>query len=285
MNAIEIKNVSKHYDQFSLNHINLVVPQGYIVGLIGENGAGKSTLIRLILEIVKKEEGTISVLGKEGMDALTKDDIGVVLDEIGLPIQLNLKQIETILKDIYTRWDSSTFQSYVKKFGIPEKTNFGAMSRGTKMKLAIAIALSHDPKLLILDEATNGLDPIVRDEVVTILAEFTRDESHSILISSHIVSDLEKLCDYIAFLHQGNLILCEEKDVLANEYVLVQCSKEEAESIDGESVIYHEASSYVEKFIMKKDQLPDGMDGQPVRIEDLFVFMVKGMNDNESTIA
>ena len=216
MNAIEITNLCKSYGDFTLDHLNLTLPGGCIMGLVGENGAGKSTTIRLMMQMIQKDEGTITLLSRniDDMDALTKEDIGVVMDEVGFPLCLKTKEIGKIMQMTFHNWDQKRYEQLIRQFNIPDNRQFKDFSRGMKMKAGIAVALSHHAKLLILDEATSGLDPVVRDEVLDILNEFTRDENHSILISSHIVSDLEKCCDYIAFLHRGKLILCEEKDVL-----------------------------------------------------------------------
>ncbi len=216
MNALEIKGLTKAYRDFRLDSLDLVLPSGCIMGLIGENGAGKSTTIKLILNTIRRDAGTITIMGKDNRKnvQLMKEDVGIVLDDVGFPECLTGKQVGKIMRNTYRNWDNKAYEDYLRKFSVPMDKEFKDFSRGMKMKLGIAVAMSHDPKLLILDEATSGLDPVVRDEVVEMLNEFTRDEGHSILISSHIVSDLEKLCDYIAFLHKGKLLLCEEKDAL-----------------------------------------------------------------------
>ena len=212
-NALELKDLCKSYPGFSLDHLNLTLPSGCILGLIGENGAGKTTAIKLILDIIRKDSGTIRILGKDCSTetSIPKEEIGVVMDEVGFPECLTPTQIGLIMKDSFNNWDSSLYSQYLQTFHLPEKKEFGQFSKGMKMKLGIAVALSHHPKLLILDEATSGLDPVVRDEILDIFNDFTRDESHAILISSHIVSDLEKICDYIAFLHKGKLVFMKKK--------------------------------------------------------------------------
>ena len=197
MNALEIRNLTKTYPGFTLDNLNLTLPSGCIMGLIGENGAGKSSTIKLILNMLHKNCGTIRILGKDNTDniELTKEDIGVVMDEVGIPECLTVKQVGNVMKHTFRNWDDTEYARLVQKLALPDQKQFKEFSRGMKMKLGIAIALSHNAKLLILDEATSGLDPVVRDEVVEMFSDFTRDENHSILISSHIVSDLEKLCD------------------------------------------------------------------------------------------
>jgi len=277
MNALEIKDLCKSWPGFALDHLNLTLPSGCIMGLVGENGAGKSTTIKLILDMLQKDSGSITILGKDHQEntRLTKEDLGVVPDEIGLSGCLTAKNVDHIMKHTFRNWDSDLYMSYLRKLSVPENKKFKDFSRGMKMKLGIAIALSHDPKILILDEATNGLDPVVRDEVLDIFNEFTRDENHSILISSHIVSDLEKICDYIAFLHKGKLLLCEEKDLLRNQYGIIRCSKEDLECIDPDAIKGKKITSYGAEAIVAKDKIPAGMEVFPVDLEQLFVFMVK----------
>lgn len=278
MNAIEIKGLEKHYKGFSLGPVDLILPSGCIMGLIGENGAGKSTIIKLILNIAYKDKGTINILGKDNTQRfeLTKEDIGVVLDEVGYPHNITADHLNNVMKYSFKNWDEKLYYEYVEKLEIPLKKEFQKMSRGMKMKTGIACAMAHKPKLLILDEATSGLDPVVRDEVVDMFNEFTRDENHAVLISSHIVSDLEKLCDYIAFLHKGKLILMDEKDAIKEKYGVIHCTAGELEELDNDAVLGKRISSYGAEAIIKRDMARPGMEVGPVSIEDLFVFMVKG---------
>ena len=273
MNAIEIKNLTKHYNGFTLDNISLTLPQGCILGLIGENGAGKSTTIRSILGSLKYD-GDIKVLGKP-MSADLKNRIGVVLDEVGFPDKLNIKDVNAIMKNMFTNWDNDAFLGYIKKFGLPDDKAFSEFSKGMKMKLGIAVALSHNAELLILDEPTSGLDPLVRDEIIDILNDFTREDNHSILISSHIVSDLEKLCDYIAFIHKGKLMLCEEKDALLEQYVFINTSEEKLAELDENAVKGKRSSKWGTEAIVDRELIPDSFDTKPVTIEDLFIFMAK----------
>ena len=277
MNALEIINLKKSYPGFTLDNLNLTLPSGCIMGLIGENGAGKSTTIKLILDMIHKDSGTIRILGKDNTDGieLTKEDIGVVLDEVGIPECLTVKQVGKVMKNTFRNWNDAEYARLIQKLALPEGKQFKEFSRGMKMKMGIAIALSHNAKLLILDEATAGLDPVVRDEVVGMLIEFTRDESHSILISSHIVSDLEKLCDYIAFIHKGKLLLCEEKDQLLSEYGLVHCTAEELQSIPSCAIKYKKENPYGVELMVQRSAIPSSVNISPISIEELFVFMVK----------
>ena len=277
MNALEIKNLTKAYPGFTLDNLNLTLPSGCIMGLIGENGAGKSTTIKLILNMLHKDCGTIRILGKDNTDniELTKEDIGVVMDEVGIPECLTVKQVGNVMKHTFRNWDDTEYARLVQKLALTDQKQFKEFSRGMKMKLGIAIALSHSAKLLILDEATSGLDPVVRDEVVEMFSDFTRDENHSILISSHIVSDLEKLCDYVAFLHKGKLLLCEEKDQLLAEYGLIHCTAEELQKLPSEAIKYKKENPYGIEAMVLRSAVPANVNVSPISIEELFVFMVK----------
>lgn len=278
MNAIEIKNLCKEYKDFRLDNLNLTLPCGCIMGLVGENGAGKSTTIKLMLNMVRRDGGSVSLLGRDnsGDMCLAKEDIGVVLDEVGITGCLSARQVGNVMGCTFKNWQPDVYSNYLRRFDISQDKAFKDFSRGMKMKLGIAVALSHMAKLLILDEPTSGLDPVVRDEVVDILNDFTRDEGHSVLISSHIVSDLEKLCDYIAFLHRGKLLLCEEKDVLTQQYCIVHCGAADLGKIPAGALIGKKETDYGVEAIVKRASAPAGARISPVSIEELFVFMVKG---------
>lgn len=277
MNALEIRDLTKAYQGFRLGGLDLTLPSGCIMGLIGENGAGKSTTIKLILDMISKDGGSVKILGRDGADdtVLVREDVGVVMDEVGIPECLTVSQIGKVMKNIFRNWDEAAYDQLVTRFSLPNEKQFKDFSRGMKMKTGIAIALSHDAKLLLLDEATSGLDPVVRDEVVDLLSEFTREENHSILISSHIVSDLEKLCDYVAFLHKGKLMLCEEKDLLLSEYGVVHCTAEQLKGIPENAVKHKKESPYGVEALVLRNEVPAGIDISPVSIEELFVYMVK----------
>ena len=274
MNALEIHGLTKRRGDFALQGLDLTLPAGCIMGLIGENGAGKSTTIRLILNGLRRDGGTIAVYGKDNraLTALEREDIGVVLDEVGLPEYLTAAQIGCMMAGIFTRWQPEVYRDYLRRLALPEDKPFKDFSRGMRMRLGLAAALSHQPKLLLLDEATSGLDPVVRDDILTILSDFTRDEEHAVLISSHIVSDLEKICDYIAFLHKGRLLLCEEKDRLAEEYGILRST---AEGIEPTAVCGQRATPYGTEYLLRRSAVPAGVSLGQVNIEDLFVFMAK----------
>ena len=274
MNAIELRGLKKSFPDFTLGPVDLAVPEGTILGLIGENGAGKSTTIKLMLGLLRTDGGSITILGQDAKK-LDKNEIGVVLDEPGFPSLLNAKEIRSFLKDIYRNWDDAAWQDYMRRFELPQEKKFTEFSKGMKMKFAIAAAMSHHARLLILDEPTSGLDPVVRDEVVGILSEFTREPDHSVLLSSHIVSDLEKLCDYIAFLHKGQLLLNEEKDALYEEYGLLRCDLETLHTLDPNAIIGKKETPYGAEVILRREAAGN-LTLSPIGIEELFVFMVKG---------
>lgn len=222
-NALTISDVTKTYPGFMLDHVSFTVPEGCIVGLIGENGAGKSTIINASMGLIAKDEGRIVVLGDEALANATKEEIGVVFDGSNFPEMLTPHAIGRIMANIYQHWDAALFEQLLQQFGLPQK-KLKQFSKGMKMKFAITVALSHHPKLLVLDEATSGLDPVVRDDILDMLLDFVQEEDHSVLVSSHITSDLEKIADYIVFLHEGRVAFMEPKDELLERYGILQCS-------------------------------------------------------------
>ncbi len=274
MNAMELRSVTKAYPSFKLDGLTLNVPAGCILGLIGENGAGKSTTIKCMLDMIRPDSGAIEILGQSHR-TVNKEDLGVVLDEVGLPGALNARQIGKTMAGIYRQWEPDTYAAYLKRLNIPENKIFGKFSKGMKMKLGLAVALSHGAKVLILDEATAGLDPVVRDEFLDIFNDFTRDEGRAVLISSHIVSDLEKICDYIAFLHQGKLMLCQEKDQLLEQYAFVHGTARQLDALDPDAVIGRKDGRFGSEAIVLRSAVGTGFQVSPVSIEELFVFMVK----------
>ena len=279
MNAIEIKGLEKRYDGFQLGSFDLTLPSGCIMGLVGENGAGKSTTIKLIMNAIGRDAGEISVLGVDNRSAGfrdVKEDIGVVLDEAYFPEVMSAWNVGKVMALTYKNWDAAAFEGYLKKFSLAPDKIFKDYSRGMRMKLAIAAALSHGAKLLILDEATSGLDPMARDELLDIFNDFTRDENCSILLSSHIVSDLEKICDYIAFLHKGRLVLCEEKDRLLEEYALIRLTEERLRELPEESVISRRASGYGTEALVLRGGIPAAIPTEHTSLEDIILFMAKG---------
>ena len=238
-NCIEIKGLCKSYGDFALKNIDLTLPGGSILGLIGENGAGKTTTIKCILNLIRRDAGEISLLGYDNVreEQLAKQDIGLVLDECFFHDTLRPLDVGKILAPAYREWDQKLFRDYLGKFGLPEKKLIKEFSRGMKMKLSLSAALAHRPKLLILDEATAGLDPVVRDEILDEFLGFIQDEDHAILMSSHITSDLEKVADYIAYIHQGEVVLSDAKDNILDSCGRVGCTAAQLETIDRADVL------------------------------------------------
>ena len=280
MNAIELKQVKKRYGDFALNDVNICLPQGCVLGLIGENGAGKSTLIRMMCGMCKPDGGDVIVLGERaGRSAAftrVKQDIGVVLDEACLPDELTAPQIAQCMRGIYTNWDDEVFGGFMRRFALPEDKAVRHYSRGMKMKLAIAAAMSHHAKLLLLDEATSGLDPVVRDDILDVFNEFTRQENHSVLISSHIVSDLEKICDYVVFIHKGNVILSEEKDRLLEKYALLAMERAQYDAMPKTGVRRMLDAHGTVHVLMEREYVPHGMPLERLGLEDMMLMIEKG---------
>lgn len=277
-NALEIRNLSKKYTDFTLDKVNLTLPKGCIMGFIGENGAGKSTTIKLVLDLVQSDTGEVCVLGANSVanNKSIKENIGVVMDESSFPDNLNILNINGIMKKCYKTWDSERFLRFADKFALPLKKPVSGYSKGMKMKLSIAVALSHDCKLLILDEATSGLDPIARDEILDVFLEFIQDENNSILVSSHIISDLEKICDYITFIHKGKIIFSEQKDELKCKYTIIKCTQEEYKTIDTGAIIGTRKNAFGVECLALRDKVSAKFTTDNPTIEDIMLYYVKG---------
>ena len=249
MDAIlEVSGLSKKYKKsdFSLQNVSFSIPSGTIMGLVGENGSGKTTTIGCILNTLIRDSGTIKVFGREMSDASTdiRDDIGVVLEAQHFSEYLTAVKIASVLGRIYSKWDDDLFNAYLEKFNLPAKQKIKTFSKGMIVKLGIAAALSHHPKLLILDEATSGLDPIVRDEVLDVFMDFVQDESRSVLLSSHITSDLEKIADYITFIHNGSIVFNKKKDELIYDYGVICCKTSQFAEIDSDDILAYLKRDY-----------------------------------------
>lgn len=279
-NSILVEDLCKTFPGFTLNHVSFTVPKGRIVGFIGENGAGKSTTINLILNACRKDSGNIEVLGKSHTDCSIKEDIGVVFDECNFHDVLTVKEIEKILSGVYKKWDSALYHQYLKRFQLPEDKPVGSFSKGMKMKLSILCALAHRPKLLILDEATTGLDPVVRDEILDLFLEFIQDEEHSVFFSSHITSDIQKIADYVILIHQGNVIFEEQKDDLVYRYGIARCKKETFSAVSPADYLIHRTTKVSEEMLVRdKDEVKRkyrDMIVDNASLEDIMLFYVKG---------
>ena len=278
--ALIISGLTKTYKDFMLNGVSFSVPCGSIVGLIGENGAGKSTTINAVLGLIQKEAGSICVLGKEQPDNEIKEQIGVVFDGNNYPEIFSTRKLNRVMKDIYHSWEEHTFLNLLKKFSLPTDKQIKQFSKGMKMKLAIAVALSHNSKLLILDEATSGLDPVIRDDILDILLDFAQDETHSILISSHITTDLEKIADYIVFIHEGQVVFSKLKDELIEQYGIIKCGAAQFEALDKSDIIVYRKMDYewqvlvADRAAMKKKYPKTLIDS--VSIDEIMLLYVKG---------
>ncbi len=278
--ALIISGLTKTYKDFMLNGVSFSVPCGSIVGLIGENGAGKSTTINAVLGLIQKEAGSICVLGKEQLDNEIKEQIGVVFDGNNYPEIFSTRKLNRVMKDIYHSWEEHTFLNLLKKFFLPADKPIKQFSKGMKMKLAIAVALSHNSKLLILDEATSGLDPVIRDDILDILLDFAQDETHSILISSHITTDLEKIADYIVFIHEGQVVFSMPKDELIEQYGIIKCGAAQFEALDKLDIIVYRKMDYewqvlvADRVAMKKKYPKALIDS--ASIDEIMLLYVKG---------
>lgn len=291
MEAIKVSNLSKRYKKSSrpsLDNVSLDLPQGCVLGLVGENGAGKTTLIKAITGSVKFDSGSIEVLGHD-IDAASQNktddrfrqDIGTVLAEDSFPEIMTAGMIGNVMKSIYINWDSACYNRYLEKFGLDSKKKYKEYSRGMKMKLSIAVAMSHNAKLLLLDEATSGLDPVVRDQLLDEFNEFTRDENHSILISSHITSDLEKICDYIAFIHEGRIVMCDTKDAILDKYGILHCTDDVLAELEDGAVAGSKSSDYGAEALVVRSKVPDTFDISPVNLDDIIVYIARGIDNSK----
>lgn len=279
-NNILVQDLCKHFDGFSLNNVSFQVPKGRIVGFIGENGAGKSTTINLILNELKPDGGKVQIFGMENTNPAVRENIGVVFDECNFHDVFTPSDVERILSGIYRSWDSNLYRQYLEKFQLPRKKQIGSFSKGMKMKLSILCAMAHRPKLLILDEATTGLDPVVRDEILDLFLEFIQDEECSVFFSSHITSDIQKIADYCVLIHQGRIIFEEQKDNLVYHYGIVRCGKETFSSLSPDDYIIHRVTNVcVECLVRDKETVKRKYKDIVVdnaTLEDIMLFYIKG---------
>ncbi len=286
-NAIEINNLVKKYDGFTLGEISFAVPTGSIMGFVGQNGSGKSTTIKSILNIIKNDSGEIKIFGLDHIkyEKEIKEKIAVVFDTLPFHESLNGKQINNIMKNMYKEWSEETFYGYLERFHLPVKKKLGEFSKGMKMKFQIATALSHNASLLIMDEATAGLDPVVRSEMLDVFMEFMQDETHSILMSSHITSDLERIADKLTFIHNGKIILSGYKDEILENHGIIQCSLDDIKEIDDEDIISIRTNKYAASIMVKnRRQCEVKYSGALIdnaSLDDILIYYVKGMSKRE----
>ncbi len=281
-NILEIKDLCKRYADFELKNVNIQLPKGTIMGFVGENGAGKTTTIKSILNIIKRDSGEIKVFDLDNIkdEKKIKENIGVVLDDSFLSEYLNPTDINKIMKDIYKNWDEKLYFKYIKEFKLPEQKISKEYSSGMKMKLKIAVALSHHPKLLILDEPTSGLDPIARNEILDIFQDFIQDEEHGIFVSSHITSDLEHIADYITFINNGEIVFTKTRDELLDNYGIVKCTEEQFKTIKKDDYIKYKKNKYEYDILIEdKHEFKKKYDFSIIdkpNIEDIMVIYIKG---------
>ena len=279
-NVIELKNVVKDYGDFKLDHISFVVPEGSVCGFIGQNGAGKTTTINLILDIINRDDGKINLFGKpvDKDHAYVRENVGVVFDEMGFHEFMTAKDINIMMKNIYKNWDEVAFFDYLKKFSLPSKKKCGAFSRGMRMKLQIAAAMSHKAKLLIMDEPTSGLDPIVRNEMIGIFRDFVVEEDHTILLSSHITGDLEKIADEVVFIDGGKIVLSGNKDEILEKHGILKCKKEEASKVSEALIVGVEEEAYSTSILVNDRhaaaKLYPDMVIEEAALEDIMIYYV-----------
>ena len=277
---IEVSHLTRDYGAFKLDDVSLTVPGGSILGLIGENGAGKSTTLKCILGLVRPDGGTVRLLGGDPADRDIREQVGVVFDESRFHEALTAAQVGKILPGLYRSWDKTLYSRYLDKFQLPAGRPLKDYSRGMKMKLAIAAALAHRPRVLILDEATSGLDPVVREEILDEFLDFIQDEDHAVLISSHITSDLEKVADYITYLHQGRVLIQGEKDALLEHYGRLACSAQELAGVDCSFVAARRSGQFgCEALIRNRADFRrryPGLTVDPVTLDEIMVFTTKG---------
>ncbi|MCZ0863033.1 ABC transporter ATP-binding protein [Methanocorpusculum vombati] len=280
--AIHVTNLCKAYQDFALDNVSFAVPKGCIMGFIGENGAGKSTMIKAMLNLVHRDAGKVEILGMDldSHEKEIKERIGVVFDECCFHDNLTPADISKILGNIYQNWDGKLYQTYLVRFGLGEKKKIKEFSRGMKMKLGIAAALAHNPDVLILDEATSGLDPIVREEILDIFLDFIQDENHAVLISSHITSDLDKIADYLTFIHHGRVVFSTGRDELMDSMGVVKCGTEDLAGIGKDQVIRYRKNQFgCEVLIRDKRIFAAGHPGaviDPVTTESIMLFYSRG---------
>ncbi len=279
-NAFMVSGLTKTYQDFVLDHVSFSVPSGSIVGLIGENGAGKSTTINAALGLIQKEDGVVSILDREELDGDIKEQIGVVFDGSNYPEILSPRKLNRVMKNIYRTWDEQVYLRLLKQFSLPSDKQIKQFSKGMKMKLAISAAFSHHSRLLILDEATSGLDPVVRDDILDMLLGFVQDEGHSILVSSHITSDLEKIADYIVFIHEGKVVFEKPKDELTEGYGVIKCGAAQFDALDKADIIAYRKMDYEWQILVSdrermQKKYPKAL-VVPATIDEIMLLYVKG---------
>ena len=277
-NALEIRGLCKRYERFALEDVSFTLPRGCVMGLIGENGAGKTTTIKAVLNLIRRDAGEIRVLGQDNIadERAVKERMGVVLEDGCFLNTMNARQVDTLMRKAYRNWDSEQFFGFLSRLGIDRDKKIKDYSKGMRMKINIAAAMSHGAELLIMDEPTSGLDPIVRDEVLDLFYDFMQDEGHAILLSSHITSDLDKIADYITFIHAGRVALSEQRDELLDTYGVLRCTADQLSALDPSVVRGKRMGTFGCEALVRRDGVPQGWPVEPVNIEQVMLFLTRG---------
>ena len=279
-NAIEISGLTKKYDGFTLDNVSFNVPKGSIMGFIGQNGAGKTTTIRTLLNITKCDAGSIKLLGLDHIqnEYEIKEHIAAVFDEIPFHESFNAIQVGKMFRGLYSGWDEQKYSEYLDRFSLPRKKKIAKFSKGMKMKLQISAALSHGARLLIMDEATTGLDPVVRNEILDIFREYLQDEENSILMSSHITSDLDKIADCVTFIDKGKILLTGYKDEILESHGILKCAKDDFKEIAAEDYISARVTDFgVEAMVSDRAKAKQKYSGaliEKTNLEEIMLFYV-----------
>lgn len=277
-NALEIKGLCKQYTGFALDNVSFSLPRGAVMGFIGENGAGKTTTIKAVLNLIRRDAGEIRVLGMDNIrdERAVKERIGVVLEDGCFLNTMNARQVDTLMGKAYQNWNPEQFFGFIRRFGIDENKKIKDYSKGMRMKISIAAALSHGAELLLMDEPTSGLDPVVRDEVLDLFYDFMQDEGHAILLSSHITSDLDKIADYITFIHGGRVALSEPRDELLDTYGVLRCTADQLAALEPQAVRAKRMGAFGCEALVRRDGVPQGWPVEPVNIEQIMLFLTRG---------
>ena len=277
-NALEIKGLCKQYTGFALENVSFSLPRGAVMGFIGENGAGKTTTIKAVLNLIRRDAGEIRVLGMDNIrdERAVKERIGVVLEDGCFLNTMNARQVDTLMGKAYQNWNPEQFFGFIRRFGIDENKKIKDYSKGMRMKISIAAALSHGAELLLMDEPTSGLDPVVRDEVLDLFYDFMQDEGHAILLSSHITSDLEKIADYITFIHGGRVALSGPRDELRDTYGVLRCTADQLAALEPQAVRAKRMGAFGCEALVRRDGVPQGWPVEPVNIEQIMLFLTRG---------
>ena len=277
-NVLEIRGLCKRYDGFALENISFTLPHGVVTGFIGENGAGKTTTIKSILNLVRRDAGEIRVLGMDNIhdERAVKERIGVVLEDSCFLSAMNAREVNTLMGKAYQGWQPELFFGFMKRFGIDERKKIKNYSKGMRMKISIASALSHGAELLIMDEPTSGLDPVVRDEVLDLFYDFMQDERHAILLSSHITSDLDKIADCVTFIHAGRIVLSEPRDELLDTYGVLRCTADQLASLDPAAVRAKRIGVFGCEALVRRGGVPMNWPVEPVNVEQIMLFLTRG---------